>query len=261
MPKNLDPLLPLLILFWFSVAAIAQDSGSSDDAAQANNPLANFKAFNVQNYFVPTLSGGVEGSANTFWFRYAQPVGRLLLRASLPLNRFPTGSNQHESGLGDFGVFAAYLIDTGNPSRSFGIGPQLSAPTATEDALGSGKWQAGLATVYFDASSPTIQWGGLVTWQTDFAGDSARDDTNFLAVQPFTFVQLGNGLYMRGAPIWAFNLESGNYHVPIGLGIGKVVSAGNVVYNFFIEPQFTILDRGPGQPEIQFYMALNMQFK
>ncbi len=226
--KNLNPLITLLILFRFSIPAIAQDGGSAADEAQANNPLANFKAFNVQNYYVPTLSGGVEGSVNTFWFRYAQPLGRFLMRASLPLNRFPTGSNQHESGLGDFGIFAAYLIDTGNPSRSFGIGPQLSAPTATEDALGSGKWQAGLATVYFDASSPTIQWGGL---------------------------------YMRGAPIWAFNLESGNYHVPIGLGIGKVVRSGKVVYNFFIEPPFTVLDRGPGQPEIQFYMALNMQFK
>ncbi len=75
MPKNLNPLLPLLILFWFSVAAIAQDSGSAADEAQANNPLANFKAFNVQNYYVPTLSGGVEGSANTFWFRVALPTG------------------------------------------------------------------------------------------------------------------------------------------------------------------------------------------
>ena len=246
----------LLLLFWLSVPAAAQD-----DAAQANNPLANFKAFNVQNYYIPSLSGGVEGSANTFWFRYAQPLGKFLLRASLPVSRVPTGPDQHQSGLGDFNIFAAYQIPTGSPARSLGIGPLLAAPTATESTLGSGKWQAGVSGVYFDASSSTVQWGGLLTWQTDFAGNSNRDDTNFLAVQPFMFVQLGNGLYMRGAPVWAFNLESHSYHVPVGFGIGKIIKSGNVVYNFFIEPQFTVLDRGSGQPEIQFYMALNMQFK
>ena len=39
----------------------------------------------------------------------------------------------------------------------------------------------------------------------------------------------------------------------------SAVQAGEQVYNFFIEPQFTVLDRGPGQPEVQLYMALNMQ--
>ena len=49
--------------------------------------------------------------------------------------------------------------------------------------------------------------------------------------------------------------------MPVGLGIGKVIPRGNTVYNFFIEPQFTILDKGPGQLEVQLFMALNMQFK
>ena len=82
-PRNLNPLMALLILFWVSIAAIGQNSPSSHDAAQANNPLANIKAFNIQDYFVPTLSGGVEGGANTFWLRFAQPLGRVLLRASV----------------------------------------------------------------------------------------------------------------------------------------------------------------------------------
>jgi len=44
---------------------------------------------------------------------------------------------------------------------------------------------------------------------------------------------------------------------------GKILPSptGKTVFNFFVEPQFTILDRGPGQPEFQIYMALNMQFK
>jgi hypothetical protein len=105
-----------------------------------------------------------------------------------------------------------------------------------------------------------FQWGGLLTWQTDVAGSDSAADTNLLALQPFYFFQLGKGLYFRGAPIWSFNLETDDYHVPLSLGVGKVVKLGNIVYNFVLEPQFTILDRGPAQPEFQLYMAVKMQF-
>lgn len=242
--------------------APAGDGGENLSAeAQANNPLANFTAFNFQNYYVPELSGDIDATANSLVLRYAKPVGNWLLRASLPFNRTPTGVNTTESGLGDLDVFMAYLFDTGNPARSFGVGPQIVLPTATKDATGSGKYQAGLAAVYFDGTSKMFQWGGLLTYRTDFAGDSDRAETSVLAAQPFYFFQLGNGNYIRGAPIWVFDLERNTYHVPVGLGFGKVVPAGNTVLNFFVEPQFTVLSKGAGQPEFQLFMAVNMQFK
>ena len=69
------------------------------------------------------------------------------------------------------------------------------------------------------------------------------------------------GYYVRGSPVMAFNLETDAYHVPVGIGLGRVVKHGKALFNFFVEPQFTILDRGRGQPETQLYIALNMQFK
>jgi len=242
---------------------LPQDPGASELSAdaQANNPLANFTALNFQNYYIPELSGDIDETANSFVVRYAKPFGKWLMRASLPFNRTPTGINSSQSGLGDLDVFAAYLFDTGNPARSFGIGPQIVLPTATEDATGSGKYQAGLAAVYFDASSAAFQWGGLLTYRTDIGGDSDRADTSVLAAQPFYFFQLGGGNYIRGAPIWVFDLENDTYNIPIGLGFGKVVPVGNTVLNFFIEPQFTILSKGAGQPDFQLLMAVNMQFK
>lgn len=239
--------------------ALAQDEAAA--GAQANNPLADMQAFNIQNYYVPELSGLDDQNANNLWFRYAQPFGKWLFRGSLPVSRVPTGTGTTTSGLGDVNAFFAYLVDTGNPARSFGVGPQVSLPTASEDETGTGKYQAGFATVLFDATSPRFQWGGLLTWQTDIGGDDDRADTSLLALQPFYMFQLGKGLYFRGAPVWVFNLETNDYHVPIGLGIGKVMVAGGTVYNFFIEPQFTVLDRGPAQPELQLFFGLNMQFK
>ena len=214
----------------------------------------------VHNYYIPALSEMDNQNANTFWLRYAQPFGKWLFRGSLPASRVPTGVGETTSGLGDFNAFAAYLFDTGDPNVSVGVGPLVVAPTASEDETGSGKWQGGLSAIYFNSKSSTLQWGGLVTWQTDFAGDDDRPGTNVLAVQPFYFVQLGKGLYVRGSAVAVFNLETDSYNVPVGLGIGKVVPTPGAVFNIFVEPQFTILDRGPGQPELQLFVGFNTQF-
>ena len=238
----------------------ATESDAVPSSIDANNPLAEFQAFNLHNYYIPSLTETDDQNANTFWARYAQPFGKWLFRASLPIQRVPTGIGQTTSGLGDVSAFATYLFDTGDPGVSFGVGPQIVAPTASEDATGTGKWQGGLAATYFDARSPTLQWGGLVTWQTDIAGDSDRPDTSLLAVQPFLIVQIGQGWYLRSTAIAAFNLETDSYHVPVGLGIGKVIPANKMVFNVFVEPQFTIIDRGAGQPELQIFVGFNTQF-
>lgn len=246
----------------FAAATSAQDDASG--AAQANNPLANMTAFNIQNYYIGGLTENDE-SANQVWLRYAKPFAvsdtDWLMRASLPINTFPTPpAGDKETGIGDLNVFAAYLIDTGNPAVSFGIGPQLTAPSATEDELGSEKWSAGFANVLFNAESPRFQYGYLLTWQRSFAGDDDREDVNLAAFQPFLFCQLGGGKYLRAAPVWVYNLENDNYSVPLGIGYGQVFKRGNTVYNVFIEPQFSVADDGPNQPEWQVFLGFNMQF-
>jgi hypothetical protein len=236
-------------------AKTAAKGGLSEaELKAANNPLENASAINFQNYYVPKLYDLPDKSSNTAWVRGALSTWRILWRASLPLSTVP-GVDESVSGLGDFNIFGAFLF-----SDKIGVGPLVAAPTATDDALGSGKWQGGVAGIYFNADSPQLQFGGLVTWQASFAGDEDRDDTNLLALQYFANWQLGNGYYLRSTPIWAFNLEKNTYNVPLGLGIGKVLKAGNQVYNMFIEPQYTVLHDGIGQPELQFFGGVNIQF-
>ena len=235
----------------------------ADAAAQANNPLANMTAFNLQDYYIGELTES-DDDANQFWLRYAKPFSvaetKWLMRASLPINTYPTANGGNTTGIGDFNVFAAYLIDIGNPAVSFGIGPQLTAPTASKDEVGSEKWSAGFANVLFNASSAKFQYGYLLTWQESFAGEDDRQDVNIGAFQPFTFLQLGGGTYLRAAPIWVYNFENDAYSVPLGIGIGQVFKRGKTVYNTFIEPQFSVADDGPGQPEWQIFLGFNMQF-
>ena len=55
-------------------------------------------------------------------------------------------------------------------------------------------------------------------------------------------------------------LKEGDVYVADGFG--KVIKmAGGNVLNLFIEPQFTVLEDGPGQPEFQLFIGLNTQFK
>ena len=83
----------MIILAFGKQSAQASDGGA---AAQANNPLANLVAFNVQSYFIGDLTG-MDETVNQFWFRYAQPFSigdsSWLFRASLPINSFPQPPN------------------------------------------------------------------------------------------------------------------------------------------------------------------------
>jgi hypothetical protein len=45
------------------------------------------------------------------------------------------------------------------------------------------------------------------------------------------------------------------------LGAGKVIPSEKIIFNFFLEPQWAIALRGIGQPAVQIFAGLNMQFK
>lgn len=251
-----------LTLFGFSFAWAQEEHDAS--TAQANNPLANMTALNFHNYYMPVLNDAPDESyMNTGWIRFARPFaeGKLLLRASIPLNTIAVpngGTVESTNGLSDINTFLSYNF-VSKPTATVGIGPMLTMPTATNDAIGTGKWQGGFAFVAFIAKSPIFQFGGLITWQASFAGDENRSSTNTTAVQPFYFWQLGKGTYLRGAPIWLFDLENEAYSVPLALGIGKVVKLGDTVFNLFVEPQYSLLIAGM-QPQLQIFTGINLQF-
>ena len=253
-----------IILLLFLLLTNSVNSEELDHKAQANNPLANMQAVNLHNYYTGELTDSGE-DANQLWLRYAQPfsVGesKWLLRASLPINTFPTSADGGKSsGVGDFNAFAAYLFDMGTPGVSFGIGPQITAPSASDDKLGSEQWSAGFANILFNGSSKKFQYGYLLTWQHSFAGSSERDDVNMAVFQPFAMYQLGGGTYLRAAPMWAYNIESGNYNIPLGIGIGQVIKHNKTVYNLFLEPQYSVATDGANQPQWQILLGLNIQF-
>jgi len=255
----------IFILIFALATSLSLFSQSEKEAAEkamknANNPLANFTAFNVQNYYYAKLAGTDE-VANTAWLRFVAPIGKkVIFRASVPVStKIPAKDSLYKSGIGNINVFAAYILSKTGAPATVGIGPLVVAPSLTE-GMGSKKWQLGGAFVYFNAKSAKIQWGGLVTYQHSVGGSSDDPNTSVAVLQPFYFFQIGKGTYLRGAPLWILDFENNAFNIPIGLGIGKVVKVNRTIFNVFLEPQFTMYDKGNGLPLFAIFGAINMQF-
>lgn len=252
----------------FSAAAILASawSASAQDSIQANNPIANATSLNIQNEFVGNLSD-IDESANILNLRAIQPFqlfgGGWVARATLPIATLPEApSLDHTTGIGDFNIFALKLIDIGVPTATFGIGPNLTVPSASEDALGTGTWNAGLASVLFNFTNPRFQWGYLAVWEASFA--EQRDDApdqNRAFLQPFGIFQLGDGWYLRSTGVWNYDFENDFYATPIGLGVGRVIPTDFAMVNMFFEPQYSVFTDGPGQREWGAFFGANFQLR
>lgn len=254
-----------LASIFFATNSRAQVSDA--EAAKANNPLADSKALNFQNYYIPSIYEDASMKANSMLIRYAMPFakGKVLVRVTQPLNTNPSGYDAiqrptYSSGLGDLNFFATYTLTKPNSKMLIGVGPQVVIPTATSPYTGSGKWQLGGALILFNTASRVFQWGGLITYQHSIAGQTDKPDASLLIVQPFGIFQLGKGAYLRSTALWSFNIENDSYNVPIGIGAGHVLKVDNVVLNIFLEPQFTVLHQGLNQPALQIFGGINCQF-
>ena len=223
----------------------------------ANNPLTDIPAIQVQNYLQPVMSGQPVSGADQPFLRGILPHDTFgwpqLLRASLATGTTVWGPAGTESGLGDLTLFDVPLFQLAN--AKLGIGPLLIVPTATSPALGERKWQAGAQAV---VSAP-YDWGlvaALVAYQQAFDG-SARS----LTIQPFLFYNLTDGFYLRSSGITAIDFGRQRAVVPVGLGLGHVrrLADGNVL-NLYLEPQYSVVQSGPGQPSFQIFAGFNIQF-
>ncbi len=261
--------LLLLAASLLPLAAVAQHSNTLDEETlkQANNPLAKVRAFNVHDYYAPSVFADDEVHSNQLLMRYAQPIGKWLIRATLPFatttnpEYLATGTgSKYVTGLGDVQIFGAYAFHN-KGGLELAVGPMLIMPTATDTYLGEGKWQGGLSFIAFVTSNPQFQWGSLVTWQMSFAGNSDRTDVNKMVFQPFGMWQLGNGLYLRSASFWTFGLSHGEINIPFSVGIGKVFKVNKTVFNIFVEPQYSAINyRYDNAPRFQVFTGVNMQF-
>jgi hypothetical protein len=252
--------LSLIIAVGFVGTSFAQDSETMDldeINRQLNNPLTSMWSFVFRDTLSILDGDAVEDSEMNNLLNFqpvlSVPLGEdliLINRPVFPLVTAPqydftsgTGVYEdHTTGLGDI-VWPAMVGP--NKPRGFiwGVGPTVIFPTATDDALGKGKWQAGPAGVALYMSDNWV-FGALGQQWWSFAGDDDRPETSSMNVQYFIWRTLPGAWQIGMSPVvmvdWKADSDN-RWTIPVGLGIGKTIKLGKMPLKIILEVEYAVV--------------------
>jgi len=262
MKKELVSIALLILLVFMTASVYAQEKGDSDLAKQAQNPIANLISLPLQN----NTNFGIGPDDKTQNILNVQPVWpitlnedwNLITRTILPLVSQPglvgikiegdaviadPGGEVEDDrtfGLGDT-TFTGFFSPKDSGKLTWGVGPVLLLPTATDDALGSDKWGAGASVVLLTMPGKWVV-GSLFSNVWSFAG-SGDNDINLFTWQYFINYNLPNKWYLTSAPIITANWEADSdntWTVPFGGGFGKIFNIGKQPVNGQVSAYYNV---------------------
>jgi hypothetical protein len=187
-------LIGLVLAFGPGTAARAEPpmqppppGNKADLAKQAQNPIASLISLPLQNNF----NFGVGPEEELQYILNVQPVvplklnddWNLITRTVVPLIYQPTlaAGVDDKFGLSDVQL-SMFLSPTKTGVFTWGVGPVLQFPTATDEVLGTEKWAAGPTGVALLIKGPWVV-GALVNQLWSFGGDNDRADVSQLLLQ------------------------------------------------------------------------------
>ncbi len=245
----------------FTSSLIAQQEDFSkmsleEISRQMENPLSRLWSLTLQENLYVKTGSQVDGSdiSSVLFFQPFMPfpvgVGKMLIiRPVFPLvtNPFTNYENgiakqEHKSGFGDMQLITAFGPDQ-KTGTIWGIGATFVFPTASEDILGQGKWQAGPTGMFVYMGKPWTLGIVLQHW-TSFAGDETRPDVNKTDIQYIARMSLPGAWSIGMGPNISINWEASEGNkltFPIGLGITKTLRWGGVPFKLRIEPQYSVI--------------------
>lgn len=227
-----------------------KDTSTADLALQLTNPIASLISVPAQNNFDFGLGATGTGSRYVANIQPVVPISinnstNLLSRTILPFisQSDVTAPGASQTGLGD--VVQSLFLSPKAPTASgliWGAGPVLLVPTATNAALGTGKWGIGPTAVALKIVGQNT-FGVLANHIWSYAGNSTRADVSSTFVQPFyTFTTRAATSYGITAELshdWTNDLTV----MPITASISQVmvlgrqpVSIGGGVRYFVLSP-------------------------
>ncbi|MFS6827366.1 hypothetical protein [Cyanobium sp. ATX 6F1] len=153
-------------------------------AAAAQNPIANLVSLPFQYNLTPGLGPNGADSLNVLNIQPVVPFAlskdlTLVTRTILPLLSQPTASGT-QSGIGDLNP-SFFFVPKGRGPWTFGFGPTLVLPTASDSSLNN-------------------------VWS--FAGASDRVPVSAFLLQPFINYNLPNGWYLVTSPVITANWQA-----------------------------------------------------
>lgn len=228
--------LSALLITAFPGHGVAEEPSSDADLAQdLSNPLADLMSIPIQMNYDGDIGPQEDGWKLQTNIQPVIPVDlndnwNIITRTIIPTiyqdDIFQGEGSQ--SGLGDINL--SLFFSPNNPDSqgiTWGVGPVLLFPTATDDLLGAEKWAAGPTAVALTVQG---QWtiGMLANHIWSYAGESDRDDLSNTFLQPFAAYTWPSAWTVSLQSESSYNWESEKWSVPVNLGVTKLVKWGKL---------------------------------
>lgn len=231
-------LVPALIASGFAHAAEPVAGPAATDAnalaKQLANPIASLISVPMQLNYDDGVGPFDDGNRILINVQPVIPVSigdnwNLISRTVIPIvsqhDVFPDAGDQF--GLGDVlqsVFFSPKALTAGG--WTWGVGPALLIPSATDDLLGSGKWGGGPTGVALKQTSSDWTYGVLANHIWSFGGDADRADLSATYLQPFLAKGLGKGRTVSTALESTYDWKNHQWTVPLNVGYSKVGRLG-----------------------------------
>jgi hypothetical protein len=222
---------------------------------QLNNPLSKTWALTLQDNIGVQEGELVDGStwSNLLFFQplLPVPIGEKMMFSGRPVFPLVTAPNVdfssgesdgHTTGLGDIQLMTLIGPDKAD-GWVWGAGATFKFPTASDPALGQGKYQAGPAAMLINMGRPWV-YGFLAQHWSSFAGDDDRPQTSYTDFQYIIRYMLPKAWSVGAGPSITYNheAESGDrWTVPVGLGVTKTVRVGRLPMKLRAEVHYSVV--------------------
>jgi hypothetical protein len=171
----------------------------------------------------------------------------LIARPSLSATYQPSPHEQF--GLND--LQTSFFVTPHNADQwIWGAGPIFQFPTATSDALGTGRWSAGPTAALIYSKGPWFN--GVLAYQLmSFAGNRSRGSVNQTYVEPEVSYNFESGWYVDCDPPMTFDWTAdaaNGWTIPIGADVGNAFNVASHAMSFQVGA-YDLAKRPDGAPQ------------
>jgi len=235
----------VMIACTLTTPALAQDDQAAELAKKLANPVAALTSVPIA-YDRDDYGGANEGAVvGSLIVKPVVPFSlsenwNLITRTIIPFvdkDGFPiAGANR--SGLGD--ITASQFFSPKSPTAGgwiWGAGPILLLPTASDDALGAGKWGLGPTAVVLKQTGPwTVGFLGSHIWSV--AGGDHRPDISTTALQPFLNYTTRTHTTFGASTESAYDWERKQWSVPVIVQAAQLFKIGPQVFQLSVAGKY-----------------------
>lgn len=249
-------------------SAIAQDKpaeSAADLAKKLSNPIASLISVPFQNNTDVGI-GAYNGSRNTLNFQPVIPVSisskwNLISRVVLTIvtQQDIIAQGVKQTGLSDALVSAFFSPAEAKNGLTWGVGPAILVPTATDKFLGTEKLGVGPTAIILKQTNGWT-YGALVNQIWSIAGNEDRSDISQMFVQPFFVYNWKSGAGLGGNFEITQNWEGNTTSVFFNPTVSGITKLGTQMVQLAIGPRIPVSMPAGGRPDFGIRAVVNFVF-